>query len=123
MFGRELLEDIVKRHPDSFPAVSLLANFSHFERLYEVVGKRWHDGWGSYLFDGQAYRYHPATLRKQEELYRYAMTATNALEIGVYLGHSLLIMLIANPTLQITCIDNEDQFARKAVDYLSGSVY
>ena len=47
------------------------------------------------------------------------MKATNALEIGVYLGHSLLIMLIANPTLQITCIDNEDQFARKAVDYLN----
>lgn len=119
MFGRELLERIVKRYPDSFPAVGLLANFQHFEGLYEAVGKRWHNGWGSYLFDGQTYAYHPATLRKQEELYRYAMKATNALEIGVYLGHSLLIMLIANPTLQITCIDNEDQFARKAVDYLN----
>ena len=47
------------------------------------------------------------------------MKATNALEIGVYLGHSLLIMLIANPTLTITCIDNEDRFARKAVEYLN----
>jgi O-methyltransferase len=119
MHGRELLEAIVTRYPDSFPAVALLANFQHFEGLYEAVGKRWHNGWGSYLFDGQKYIYQPATLRKQEELYRYAMSATNALEIGVYLGHSLLIMLIANPTLQITCIDNDEQFARKAVDYLN----
>jgi len=119
MYGRELLESIVDRHPDSFPAVKLLVHFRHFEGLYRAVGERWHNGWGSYLFNGQKYEYQPATLRKQEALYRYAMTATNALEIGVYLGHSLLIMLIANPTLKITCIDNDDQFARKAVDYLN----
>ena len=53
MHGRELLEAIVTRYPDSFPAVALLANFQHFEGLYEAVGKRWQNGWGSYLFDGQ----------------------------------------------------------------------
>ena len=119
MFGREYLDDIVTRHPDSFPAVALLEHFSYFEGLYTAVGGRWHNGWGSYLFNGQKYEYQPETLRKQEELYRYAMTATHALEIGVYLGHSLLIMLIANPNLKITCIDNDDQFARPAVEYLN----
>ncbi len=119
MYGREALEAVVKAHPDSFPAVKLLENFHHFVGLHTAIGGKWHNGWGSYLFNGQTYAYQPDTLRKQEELYRYSMTATNALEIGVYVGHSLLLMLLANPTLKITCIDNDEQFARKAVDYLN----
>jgi len=119
MYGRDKLEAIVRRHPDSFPAVKLLENFHHFEGLYTAIGGLWHTGWGSYLFNGQTYEYQPETLRKQEELYRYAMTATHALEIGVYVGHSLLLMLLANPTLKITCIDNDAKFAQPAVDYLN----
>jgi predicted O-methyltransferase YrrM len=46
-------------------------------------------------------------------------TATNVLEIGVYLGHSLLILLISNPNLKITCIDNDARFSPKAVEYLN----
>jgi len=119
MYGKEILEEIVKKHPDSFPAIKLLENFSHFEGLYKVLDGKWEYGWGSYLFNGQEYKYQSETLKKQEELYCYSAKASNALEIGVYLGHSLLIMLIANPTLKITCIDNEDRFARKAVEYLN----
>lgn len=119
MFGKDTLEGVVKRHPDSFPAVKLLENFHHFEGLFFALGGKWQPGWGSYLFNGQAYSYQEETLRKQEELYRYSMNAKNALEIGVYVGHSLLLMLLANPDLKITCIDNDDQFAKKAVDYLN----
>jgi hypothetical protein len=119
MFGKETLEGVVRRHPDSFPAVKFLDNFHHFEGLYCALEGKWQDGWGSYLFNGKTYTYQEETLRKQEELYRYSMNAKNALEIGVYVGHSLLIMLLANPTLTITCIDNDDKFAKKAVDYLN----
>jgi hypothetical protein len=119
MFGKEILEAVVRRHPDSFPAIKLLDNFHHFEALFFALGGQWQPGWGSYLFDGQSYSYQEETLRKQEELYRYSMCAKNALEIGVYVGHSLLLMLLANPDLKITCIDNDDKFAKKAVIYLN----
>lgn len=119
MHGREILEAIVKKHPDSFPSVALLKNFEHFSALHDAVGGRWHHGWGSYLFNGQSYAYQADTLRKQEALYKAAMGVKNALEIGVYLGHSLLIMLIANPELKITCVDCEEQFSGPAVAYLN----
>ena len=119
MFGKEILEAVVQRHPDSFPAVKLLNNFHHFEGIFFALDGQWQPGWGSYLFNGQTYSYQEETLRKQEELYRYSMNAKNALEIGVYVGHSLLLMLLSNPTLKITCIDNDDKFAKKAVTYLN----
>lgn len=119
MYGRDKLERVVARHPDSFPAVKLLENFHHFEGLHTALNGRWQNGWGSYLFNGQVYEYQPETLKKQEELYRYSMSATHALEIGVYVGHSLLLMLLANPDLKITCIDNDAKFAQPAVDYLN----
>lgn len=121
MFGKERLEDIVSKHPDSFPAVKLLENFHHFIGLYNALDGKWEKGWGSYLFYGQEYKYESDMLKKQEELFRYSMKATNALEIGVYVGHSLLIMLLANPDLKITCIDNEDRFSRVAVEYLNAN--
>ena len=119
MYGREKLEAIVARHPDSFPAVKLLENFQYFIGLRDAIGGKWIHGWGSYLFDGITYAYNERCLRKQEELYRYSMSATNALEIGVYTGHSLLLMLIANPTLRITAVDIDDSIAGPAVAYLN----
>ncbi len=119
MYGKEKLEAIVARHPDSFPAVKLLENFQYFAGLHNAIGGKWIHGWGSYLFDGLTYTYNERCLRKQEELYRYSMYATNALEIGVYTGHSLLLMLLANPTLKITAIDIDDNIAGPAVAYLN----
>lgn len=119
MFNREALEKIVEVHPDSFPSRQLLENFHHFQGLYDCLGGRWVHGWGSYLFDGLTYAYEPRMVRKQEELYRYAMTATHALELGVYVGHSLLIMLIANPKLRVTAVDVDSQYAGPAVEYLN----
>lgn len=119
MFNREALEKIVEVHPDSFPSRQLLENFHHFQGLHDCLGGRWVHGWGSYLFDGLTYAYEPRMVHKQEELYRYAMTATHALELGVYVGHSLLIMLIANPKLRVTAVDVDSQYAGPAVEYLN----
>ena len=119
MFNREALEEIVRRHPDSFPAQALLNGFHHFEGLHDVLHGRWVPGWGSYLFNGETYAYEPRCLKKQEELYTYSMTAKNAIELGVYLGHSLLLMLMANPALKITAIDCDETYAGPAVRYLN----
>jgi len=44
--------------------------------------------------------------------------AKSVLEIGTYLGHSLLIMLAANPKLRVTTIDLDKTYAGPAVEVL-----
>lgn len=114
-YGREDIERAVAWHPESTTAKLILDAFDHFIAL----GPRFHPGWGSYMFDGQTYRYHLETLKKQEALVRVGSVSTHVLEIGVYLGHSLLLLLLSNPMLRITCIDNDARFSPRAVAYLN----
>ena len=117
--GKDKLKAAVHDHPESETAKVLLDNFHHFEEIYQIVGGKWENGWGSYLFDGCSYSYQRATLKKQEALFNVGKRSTLVLEIGVYLGHSLLILLVSNPNLRITCIDNDERFAPKVVSYLN----
>lgn len=111
-YGKEQLESLAT---SSEFAACLLANFHHFVAL----GPRFHGGCGSYLFDGGIYRYEPRMIKKQEALFEVGKKSTRVLEIGVYLGHSLLILLLSNPNLKIVGIDNDSQFSPAAVDYLN----
>lgn len=115
-YGKDSIAEAVRWHPESCAAKLILDNFDEFIAL----GPDFHLGWGSYMFDGQTYRYHRDTLKKQEALVRVGAVSRHVLEIGVYLGHSLLLLLISNPTLKITCIDNDAKFAPRAVAYLNG---
>jgi len=90
-----------------------------FYEIFEACNYTFSRGCGSYLFDGQDYKYCKSMYEKQELLYASAKQATQVLEIGTYMGHSLLIMLLANPNLKITCIDINDQFTRPAVNVLN----
>lgn len=117
--GKHILEDAVADHPDSECARALLENFYHFEEIHRILEGGWQYGWGSYLFNGQEYTYQRETLKKQEALFNVGKTCFNVLEVGVYLGHSLLILLISNPNLRITCVDNDDRFSPKVVNYLN----
>lgn len=126
MFGREILEQAVSHHPESVPARVLLENFHHFEAIHGVLKGQWIDGWGSYMFDGRTYRYQRETLKKQEALFRCGSgsssssgSAVHVLEVGVYVGHSLLILLVSNPLLRITCIDIDSRYSPLVVDYLN----
>ena len=56
--------------------------------------------------------------RKQRLLYETAKKATNVLEIGTYLAHSTLIMLLANPKLNIITIDQHSAYSAKPVEVL-----
>lgn len=113
-YGKSILEAAVRDH-GSLPAKVLLDNFHHFIAL----NNGFHTGCGSYLFDGQKYMYQRETLKKQEHLFFTGQRSSRLLEIGVYVGHSLLILLLSNPSLEIVCIDNDSMFAPKAVDYLN----
>jgi hypothetical protein len=110
-FGRSIL----KRMPKTEMTERLLDNFHHFIAL----GTRFHYGCGSYMIDGQRYLYQGDTYKKQEALFKVGQTSTRVLEVGVYLGHSLLLLLLSNPNLRITCIDNDASFSPKAVEYLN----
>lgn len=118
-FGRASLEAAVRDHPESIPARVMLTNFDHFINIHNILCGKWEYGWGSYMFDGRSYEWQRATLKKQEALFRVGEKANDVLEIGVYLGHSLLILLISNPNLRITCVDNDARFAPKVVEYLN----
>ena len=120
-YGRGILELAVKNHPESETAQVLLANFHHFIGIYKAVEKKFWQGCGSYMFNGQQYIYQRETLKKQEALFNAGKNENvkRVLEIGVYLGHSLLILLCSNPNLIIDCIDIDGQFSPKAVEYLN----
>jgi hypothetical protein len=97
----------------------LLENKNIFYEIYEACGKKFWEGCGSYLFDGITYKYCDLMYEKQELLYNNVKNVKNVLEIGTYMGHSLLIMLLSNPELKITCIDISDEYTRPAVTILN----
>lgn len=63
---------------------------------------------GSYLCPGHSYTYSYDIYEKQKLLFQSAKTCNNALLIGNYMGHIAFIMLLANPNINITCIDIQE---------------
>lgn len=96
----------------------LLDSEKIFNEILTACNNTWHMGCGSYLFEGQTYEYSIDMFDKQFLLYEKVKNTRDVLEIGTYMGHSLLIMLLANPTLNITCIDIESQFAQPGIEVL-----
>lgn len=90
----------------------------NFQGIYKACGNKFWFTCGSYLIDGQKYKYDRRMLGKQILLYNLAKENLRILEIGVYMGHSMLIMLTSNPKLKITGLDIDNRFAPKAVNYL-----
>ena len=97
----------------------LLKHKNIFYEIYSACGNKFHNGCGSYLFDGQTYKYCDLMYDKQELLFNSVKDVKNVLEIGTYMGHSLLIMLLSNPELKITCIDISDKYTGPAVTILN----
>jgi hypothetical protein len=97
----------------------LLENKHIFDEIYEACNFKFWKGCGSYLFDGQKYEYCNSMYEKQLLLYNSVKNIKNVLEIGTYMGHSLLIMLLSNPNLKITCIDISDEYTLPAVNILN----
>jgi hypothetical protein len=97
----------------------LLEHKNIFYEIYEACGNKFCKGSGSYLFDGQTYNYCDLMYEKQELLFNRVKNVKHVLEIGTYMGHSLLIMLLSNPQLQITCVDISDEFTLPAINVLN----
>ena len=99
-------------------ATKLLESESIFLEIFTKCGNKFEQGTGSYLFDGISYEYYPNMFKKQVLLFEKAKTCDSVLEIGTYMGHSLLIMLLANPKIKITCVDISDEYAVPAINVL-----
>jgi len=112
------IEDINNKYNTEFTN-KLFENKHIFYEIYQECGNTFIQGCGSYFFDGQTYNYCDLMYEKQELLYNSVKNVNNVLEIGTYMGHSLLIMLLSNPELKITCIDIDDTFTRPAVTVLN----
>ena len=89
-----------------------------FNEIYKECNYSFISGDGSYLFEGSLYEYSALMYPKQELLYNLAKESNSVLEVGVYMGHSLLIMLLANPFLKITAIDLVDTYAKPSIQIL-----
>lgn len=97
----------------------LLLNSNIFYEIFEACGNKFWDGCGSYLIDGATYEYCGFMYPKQQLLYDSVKNSKTVLEVGTYMGHSLLIMLLSNPTLKITCIDIDDTYSLPAITVLN----
>jgi SAM-dependent methyltransferase len=80
----------------------LFENKQIFYEIYKACNYTFCKGCESYLFDGQTYEYCDLMYEKQEILFNSVKNSKNVLEIGTYMGHSLLIMLLSNPELKIS---------------------
>lgn len=89
-----------------------------FFGIYKECNNSYWYNCGSYLIDGKKYQYDKKMLGKQMLLFDLAKKNSKILEIGVYMGHSILIMLASNPKLSITGIDIDSRFSPKAINYL-----
>mgnify|MGYP000042871387 CR=1 FL=1 len=95
---------------DGNVGTALRTHFASFVALQRIMSKNI-DQWrncGSYLIYPGNLSYDPSMYHKQRLLYEKTSALPDdslAVEIGIHGGHSLLLMLMANPTLRITAID------------------
>jgi glycosyltransferase involved in cell wall biosynthesis len=78
----------------------------HFQKLSNIVKDTWKPGQcGSYLIGLDSLDYDVTTYPKQKILYDICKKSKNFLEIGMYMGHSALLALLAKDDIKYTGID------------------
>tara|TARA_B100000787_G_scaffold165376_1_gene149174 strand:- start:1345 stop:2136 length:792 start_codon:yes stop_codon:yes gene_type:complete len=115
---KTLQEELKKNNHKNDFTLKLIDSEIHFQNILKECNYEFEYGTGSYLFEGKKYEYSIEMYPKQKLLYDIASNAQNILEIGTYMGHSILIMLLANPKANITCIDINDRYSHPSINYL-----
>ena len=62
----------------------------NFEGIYKACGNKFWYSCGSYLIDGKKYKYDKRMLNKQILFYNLEKKNKSILELGVYMGNSML---------------------------------
>jgi cephalosporin hydroxylase len=113
----ESLKKNYENYNNEFTTVLLDAE-NIFNEIYQNCNYTFDKGCGSYLFLGQEYEYCIEMYAKQKLLFDVSKRSNSVLEIGTYMGHSALIMLLANPKLKLTAIDLHSTYADSALQTL-----
>jgi len=109
------------------PNCEFLNKLTQHYQFFLCLNKNFNTNCGSYLCYKQ-YIYTYNIYEKQKLLFYTAKKSKNALLIGNYMGHIAFIMLMANPDLNITCIDCEnnkyyiyllDNYFKKKIKFLT----
>lgn len=108
-----------QNNPGDKFAKNILKHKNIFYGIYKACGYRLSQH-GSYLYhpNQKDYRFDLSRLDRAKLLYNCSKKSKHILEVGTNMGHSVFIMLLANPRLKITTIDITGQFARPAIKYL-----
>lgn len=115
----QLKTNINSNHYNNEFSKALLDSENIFFDIYKHCNFEFDLNCGSYLFDGKNYEYSLEMYDKQKLLYETSKKINSVLEIGVYMGHSLLIILMANPNVTFTGIDIDKKYSAKAINLLS----
>lgn len=118
-YSMKSIKNIFKQNNIDSEYSRILSENEHiFKEIYQACNSSFIPGDGSYLFEGSIYEYSLNMYQKQNLLFNTAKTSYSVIEIGVYMGHSLLIMLLGNPKLKVTAIDIVDTYARPSIEVL-----
>jgi len=115
---RSLIKYCQNNPGDKF-AKKILEHKNIFYGIYKACRYRLSQH-GSYFYhpNQKDYRFDISRLDRARLLYNCSKKSKHILEVGTNMGHSVFIMLLANPRLKITTIDITGQFARLAIKYL-----
>lgn len=115
---KDLLEKSKESQFDNEFTIKLLQQENTFNEILQICGGEFSRKIGSYLFNGKEYNYYIGMYNKQKLIYDLCKEVETVLEIGTYMGHSLLLMLMSNPKLKITCVDIDATYAGKSTAFL-----
>ena len=107
------LQDIPSHLVDHYiknPKCEFLKKFIDHYSLFMKLNTDFRINVGSYLCNGQSYAYTNEVYQKQKLLFETAKKSKNAFLIYNYMGHIAFIMLLANPNINITCIDIKSNY-------------
>jgi hypothetical protein len=115
---QDLEHRLSENHYNNEFSKKLIENEYLFNGIHKACGNTFSRKIGSYLFNGKTYEYYIGMYDKQKLIFDKVKDCSNVLEIGTYMGHSLMLMLIANPRLNVTCVDIDSTFSQPATTFL-----
>jgi len=103
-------------------------NKHHLDELLKIVTKTHIDKnqpgllEGNCMYDNCTTNINPLFYNKQINIFNTVLDSKIAIEVGVNAGHSLLVMLLANPLLKIYCFDIcYHTYTEPCVEYLNNN--
>ena len=103
------MEKILFEHPECEFLNKMRDNYHLFNEIFSTYNS-FITKQGSYLFECNKYTYCDKYYSKHKLLFDTAKKCDSVLQTDDFMCHSIIIMLMANPNIKITCIHITDQY-------------